>query len=73
MTAYMDHKDLANETIDAARAQEITDNVHRVLDSVAKAESDAGRDGGSVRLLAATKTRAARVLVGCGRGSPCHA
>lgn len=57
MTAYMDHKDLANETIDAARAQEITDNVHRVLDSVAKAESDAGRDGGSVRLLAATKTR----------------
>lgn len=57
MTAYMDHKDLANETIDAARAQEITDNVHRVLDAVAKAESDAGRDGGSVRLLAATKTR----------------
>lgn len=57
MTAYMDHKDLANETIDAARAQEITDNVRRVLDSVAKAESDAGRDGGSVRLLAATKTR----------------
>lgn len=57
MTAYMDHKDLANETIDAARAQEISDNVHRVLDAVAQAESDAGRDGGSVRLLAATKTR----------------
>ncbi|KFI47900.1 YggS family pyridoxal phosphate-dependent enzyme [Bifidobacterium biavatii] len=57
MTAYMDHKDLANETIDAARAQEITDGVHRVMDEVAQAESAAGRAAGSVKLLAATKTR----------------
>lgn len=57
MTAYMDHKDLANEVIDAARTQEISDGVHRVLDAVAQAESDAGRDAGSVKLLAATKTR----------------
>lgn len=57
MTAYMDHKDLANETIDSARVQQITDGVRRVLDTIAQAESDAGRDAGSVRLLAATKTR----------------
>lgn len=57
MTAYMDHKDLANETIGIERAQEIADGVHRVLDRIAQAESDAGRDTGSVRLLAATKTR----------------
>ena len=31
MTAYMDHKNLANEVIDDARAREITDGVHRVL------------------------------------------
>ena len=31
MTAYMDHKDLANEVIDQARAQEITDGVHLSL------------------------------------------
>lgn len=43
MTAYMDHKDLANEVIDQARAQEITDGVHRVLDRIASAESAAGR------------------------------
>lgn len=42
MTAYMDHKDLANEVIDQARAQEITDGVHRVLDRIASAESAAG-------------------------------
>ncbi|KAB7788956.1 YggS family pyridoxal phosphate enzyme [Bifidobacterium cebidarum] len=53
----MDHKDLANEVIDAARAQEIADGVHRVLDRIAAAEAAAGRDAGSVRLLAATKTR----------------
>lgn len=57
MTAYMDHKNLANEVIDAARAQEITDGVHRVLDRVATAEAQAGREVGSVKLLAATKTR----------------
>lgn len=48
MTAYMDHKDLANEVIDQARAQEITDGVHRVLDRIASAESAAGRAAGSV-------------------------
>jgi PLP dependent protein len=57
MTAYMDHKDLANELIDASRARQITDGVHRVLDTIAQAESEAGRPEGSVRLLAATKTR----------------
>lgn len=57
MTAYMDHKNLANEVIDAARVQEITDGVHRVLDRVAAAEAQAGREVGSVKLLAATKTR----------------
>ena len=49
MTAYMDHKDLANEVIDQARAQEITDGVHRVLDQIAAAESAAWQnDWGSV-------------------------
>lgn len=57
MTAYMDHKDLANETIDAARIQEITDGVHRVLDLIAQTEFTSGREEGSVTLLAATKTR----------------
>ena len=57
MTAYMDHKNLANEVIDAVRVQEITDGVHRVLDRVATAEAQAGREVGSVKLLAATKTR----------------
>ena len=57
MTAYMNHKDLANEIIDQSRAQEITDGVHRVLDRIAAAESMAGREAGSVQLLAATKTR----------------
>ena len=57
MTAYMKHKNLANETIDAARAGEIAGNVHAVLDRVAAAEQAAGRKEGSVRLLAATKTR----------------
>ena len=60
MTAYMDHKDLANEVIDQARAQEITDGVHRVLDRIASAESAAGRAAGSVQLLAATKVSSAR-------------
>ncbi len=57
MTSYMEHRDLANETIEAPRAQEIADNVHRVLDRVRAAEESAGREPGSVRLLAATKTR----------------
>ena len=57
MTAYMEHKNLANETIDAARAGEIAGNVHAVLDRVTAAEQAAGRKEGSVRLLAATKTR----------------
>ena len=57
MTAYMDHKDMANETIDAARIQEITDGAHRVLDLIAQTEFTSGREEGSVTLLAATKTR----------------
>lgn len=57
MTAYMEHKNLANETIDAARAGEIAGNVHAVLDRVTAAEQAAGRKEGSVCLLAATKTR----------------
>lgn len=57
MTAYMHHKDLANETIDETRRRQIVDGVHRVLDGVARAEEKAGRASGSVRLLAATKTR----------------
>ncbi len=44
MTAYMDHKDLANETIDAARIQEITDGAHRVLDLIAQTEFTSGRE-----------------------------
>ena len=39
------------------RAVQIADGVHRVLDRIASAEQHAGRDAGSVRLLAATKTR----------------
>lgn len=57
MVAYMEHKDLTNEVIDATCARSIADGVHRVLDHIAEAESAAGRDPGSVRLLAATKTR----------------
>lgn len=57
MTAYMDHKDLANTSISSEREQEIHDNTLRVLDRVAQAEAHAGREPGSVQLLAATKTR----------------
>lgn len=57
MTAYMDHKDLTNETIDPARAGQIADGVRRVMDRIAAAEAAAGREPGSVKLLAATKTR----------------
>ncbi|MBM6699830.1 YggS family pyridoxal phosphate-dependent enzyme [Bifidobacterium pullorum subsp. saeculare] len=57
MVAYMEHKDLANETIDPERAGQIAGNVRRVMDRIAAAEAAAGREAGSVRLLAATKTR----------------
>ncbi|SCC80091.1 hypothetical protein GA0061077_1006 [Bifidobacterium commune] len=57
MTAYMDHKDLANEVINEDRIKEIADGVHRVLDDIAQAEAASGRETGSVKLLAATKTR----------------
>lgn len=57
MTAYMDHKDLTNQSISDERATQIADNVHRVLDTIAQAESRSGRAAGSVTLLAATKTR----------------
>lgn len=57
MAAYMEHKDLANESIGPERTRQIADGVHRVLDRIASAESAAGRKAGSVRLLAATKTR----------------
>ncbi|NEG54940.1 YggS family pyridoxal phosphate-dependent enzyme [Bifidobacterium platyrrhinorum] len=57
MTAYMDHKDLGNETIDEERARQIADGVRGVLARIAEAEARAGRKAGSVRLLAATKTR----------------
>lgn len=57
MTAYMEHKDLTNEVIERGRANEIADGVHRVLDRIAESESVAGREAGSVHLLAATKTR----------------
>ena len=57
MAAYMEHKDLANESIGPERTRQITNGVHRVLDRIAEAERAAGREAGSVRLLAATKTR----------------
>lgn len=57
MTAYMDHKDLANETISDDRAREIADGTHRVLDLIARTELTSGREEGAVTLLAATKTR----------------
>lgn len=57
MTAYMEHKDLSNTVIPDKRAREITDNVHRVFDEIAEAETQSGREKGAVTLLAATKTR----------------
>lgn len=57
MTAYMEHKDLTNTSVGDDRARQIADGVHRVIDRVATAESQAGRDAGSVTVLAATKTR----------------
>ena len=41
MTAYMDHKDLTNESIDETRATQIRDGVHRVLDAIAEAVTSA--------------------------------
>ena len=63
MTAYMDHKNLANEAIDGVRAVQIADGVHRVLARIASAEQHAGRDTNSVRLLDATKTREVRQII----------
>ena len=57
MTAYMDHKDLTNDIIDEERARQIADGVRRTMDAVVSAEVDSGREVGSVKLLAATKTR----------------
>mgnify|MGYP006071448889 CR=1 FL=1 len=57
MAGYMEQKDLANETIAIARTRQIADGVHRVMDRIAAAEAAAGREPGTVRLLAATKTR----------------
>lgn len=57
MTAYMQHKDLTNERIDLDRARAIADSTRRVVDRIALAEREAGREAGSVKLLAATKTR----------------
>lgn len=57
MTAYMDHKDLTNQTISPERAAQIAEGVERVRESIARAEETAGRPAGSVALLAATKTR----------------
>ena len=44
MAAYMEHKDLANESIGPERTRQITDGVHRVLDRIAEAERAAGRE-----------------------------
>ena len=44
MAAYMEHKDLANESIGPERTRQITDGVHRVLDRIASAERAAGRE-----------------------------
>ncbi|MFD0705642.1 YggS family pyridoxal phosphate-dependent enzyme [Alloscardovia venturai] len=57
MTAYMDHKNLANTDISDERRREIEDGVKVTLDRVHDAEHTAYRDEGSVTLLAATKTR----------------
>lgn len=69
MTAYLDHKDLANEQISQERATEIADGVHRTLDRVSLAAQKTGRDTASVKLLAATKTRdVGEILAALGAG-----
>lgn len=57
MVAYMDHKDLANQSISQERITHIRDGVSRVMERIALSEQAAGRKEGSVSLLAATKTR----------------
>ena len=57
MTAYMQHKDLSNVTIDAQHAASIAHGVHRVRETIAQACRQAGRNPTQVQLLAATKTR----------------
>lgn len=57
MASYMEHKDLANESIGVSRSHEIADAVHAVLERIAAAERSSGRSEGCVTLLAATKTR----------------
>lgn len=57
MTAYLQHKDLANTIIDAKRIEQIRDGVKKTFDRLHEAEQKAGRPEGSVTLLAATKTR----------------
>lgn len=57
MTAYLQHKDLANTIIDAQRIEQIRDGMKKTFDRLHEAEQKAGRPEGSVTLLAATKTR----------------
>lgn len=57
MVAYMDHKDLANQSISQERAVQIQDGINRVVERIARSEQRSGRQEGSVTLLAATKTR----------------
>lgn len=72
MTAYMDHKDLANTTITPERAQDIADGVHRTLEAVSQAAVKAGREPNDVTLLAATKTRdVAEILSAIDAGIRC--
>lgn len=72
MTAYMDHKDLANTHIDTARAKEIYDGVKRTQALVGQAVSAAGRNTSEVTLLAATKTRdVAEILAAVDAGIRC--
>ena len=72
MTAYMDHKDLANTTITPERAQQISDGVHRTLEAVSQAAVKVGREPHEVTLLAATKTRdVAEILSAIDAGIRC--
>ncbi|TCD54513.1 YggS family pyridoxal phosphate-dependent enzyme [Alloscardovia theropitheci] len=57
MTAYMDHKDLANTIITPQRRSEIYDGVLRTQEKLNNALSKAGRSQAEATLLAATKTR----------------
>ena len=67
----MDRKDLTNRDIPAERRRQITDNVRRVLDTIAAAEQQSGRQEGAVRLLAAVKTRdAGEIMAAVDAGVP---